>query len=115
MSYRYYISTHFKRQLKPYLKKHRSLLDDVIDVLKTFDPRCHIALGADIYKIRLKSSDVPKGKSKSFRLIVLLITIENLISPVAIYFKGDQETISKREIKYHIDIIRSELETVLIK
>ena len=107
--HQYFISLHFKKQLKLYLKKHRGLLNDVISALKHFDKKTSIALGENTYKIRFRATNLPKGKNKSFRLI-LLIEDENFITPIAIYFKGDKETITRREIRYHVEMIRMEVE-----
>ncbi len=107
--YQYFIAEHFKKQLKTYLKKHRSLLDDVIETLKTFQKERAIPLGANTYKLRLASSDIPKGKSHAFRMVVLVLEIDNLIAPIAIYFKGNRTDISKREIMAHAEIIHQEI------
>lgn len=109
MTYSFHIAQHFKKQLKPYLKKYRHLLDDLINVLKNFDRRQASSLGANTYKIRIPSSDLPKGKSHAFRTIVLLIEEDHLITPLVIYFKGDRDNISRKEIRYHAEIIRKEL------
>ena len=103
------ISNYFKQQTKLYFKKHKNLIDDVISLLENFDKKNSISLGANTYKIRLKSSNINKGKSASFRLIVLILEINNIISPVALYFKGDKENISKKEIRYHAKLIIKEI------
>ena len=90
------ILPHFRRQLKPYLKKHRRLKEDVIFILENFNEKHHIHLGNNIFKIRLKARDIPKGKNKSFRLILLLTKTEKFLVPLVIYFKGDQEDITKK-------------------
>lgn len=110
--YQFYISSHFKKQIKSYLKKFRSLLDDIVVTLESFNPENHAPLGHDTYKIRLRSSDLPKGKNKSFRLIVLLMVEDNLLVPLAIYLKNDQDTITKQEILEHIETIKREISLV---
>lgn len=107
--YKYLITTHFKKQLKLYLKKYRSLKNDLIDTLKKFKKNQTAPLGKNIYKIRLKSSDIKRDKSKSFRLIIFILEVKKLIIPIAIYFKGDQQNIEKKEINYHMAIILEEL------
>ena len=82
---RYFITEHFKRQLKLILKKHHLSLDDLIKDLERFDERQAVSLGAGAYKIRLRLRDLPKGKSSSFRLIVLYVKQEELIAPLTIY------------------------------
>ncbi|MBI5755125.1 hypothetical protein HZA41_02820 [Candidatus Peregrinibacteria bacterium] len=110
---RYFISEYFKKQAKPYFKKYRHLLDDVIQALKTFEKRSVISLGANTYKIRIKASDIPKGKSHAFRLIILLIEREDeLFIPLVLYFKGDRASITKAEILYHSQCIQREIEAI---
>lgn len=100
---------HFRHQLKNYLKRYRHLMEDVLLELENFDKRRYIYLGRGVYKIRLKSSDIPKGKSKSFRLLVLFVEIESIVVPLTLYFKGGREDMSKKEINRHLDIILFEL------
>lgn len=107
--YRHYIPHHFKKQLKPYLKKFRGLIDDIIRTLESFDQRQHAPLGASTYKVRLRSRDLLKGSNKSFRLIILLLESDNLLVPLALYFKSDQATISKEEILTHIQAVKQEI------
>ncbi|OGL78596.1 hypothetical protein A3J43_00980 [Candidatus Uhrbacteria bacterium RIFCSPHIGHO2_12_FULL_54_23] len=107
---RYFITEHFKRQLKLILKKHHLSLDDLIKDLERFDERQAVSLGAGAYKIRLRLRDLPKGKSSSFRLIVLYVKQEELIAPLTIYAKSDRDTIDKKEIITHARAVRAELE-----
>ena len=109
--YQAIILPYFKRQLKPYLKKHRDLKQAVIDVLSSFDARQHDPLGGGIYKIRLKTKSIPKGKNKSFRLIVLVMEVDMFLVPMTVYFKGDAETVSKKELNGHLQNILFELRT----
>ena len=102
------ISSYLKKQTKLYFKKHKNLLNDIILTLKNFDKENSIFLGANTYKIRLKSSDINKGKRSSFRLVILILKINNIISPVALYFKGNRESISKKEIMHHAKLITKE-------
>lgn len=107
--YRFYLSKHFLNQLKSLIKKYRHLKNDLILALKSFDKKSAISLGHNIYKIRVKSSDVKKGKSKSFRLIIFIWETKNTLAPVTIYFKSDKENISKKELIYHINILLNEI------
>lgn len=106
--YQIIILPHFRKSLKRY-KKHRHLLDDVFYILKNFDKNRNIHIGKNVYKIRFSPKDLPKGKSKSFRLIVMLIEIEKFLVPITLYYKGNTVNITKKEISKHIKIILSEL------
>lgn len=103
------ITNYFKKQLKPHLKKHKFILDDIIITLKQFDKNIAIHIRKNTYKIRLKSQDLKKGKRNSFRLIILLLEVDNLITPIHIYFKGDKDNITKKEIIFHAQIINNEI------
>lgn len=110
---RYFISEHFKKQLKPYLKKYRHLLDDVIRALKFFEKRNAVSLGANTYKIRVQATDIPKGKSHAFRLIILFLAKDDgLLIPLVLYFKGDRDSLTKSEILYHTRFIQREIEII---
>ena len=109
--YRIVILPHFKRQVKPYTKKYRHLKDTLIKVLEQFKPEQHSALGNGVYKVQIQSKDIPKGKSKSFRLIVLLVEVNQLLVPITIYFKGDQATITKQELNEQLELVLFELQT----
>lgn len=104
-----YLSDHFLRQLKPYLKKFRKLEDNLITALENFRPETADRLGQKLYKIRLKSDDVPKGKNASFRLIVFLAESKNILTPIAIYFKSEQSRMSEKEIEHHLTVVLSEM------
>ena len=105
--YEYALLPHFCRQLKPLLKKHPSVREALLDLLKNFDTNLYTHLGEDIYKCRLKTPGLRKGKSGAFRVLVLVEN--NLLTPVAIYFKGDKENLNKKEIRRHLKSILLEL------
>lgn len=103
------ILPYFRRQLEQYTKKYRHLKDAVIAVLDNFHKEQYTPLGQNIYKVRLRSKDIPRGKSKSFRLLVLVVEIEEYLVPITIYFKGDREDVTKKEINKHLENILLEL------
>ena len=94
-----------------YLKKYRSLFEDAQKALLDFDPTHSISLGHRAYKIRVKSSDLNRGKSHGFRLIIFVLEIDEYITPLTIYFKGDKADISKEEILYHTLVVQQELDS----
>jgi len=103
------ILPHFKKQLKRHRRTYRHLKGAVISILESFDKRQHIHIGRNVYKVRLKTKDIARGKSKSFRMLVFLIETDKYLVPVCIYFKGDREDITKKEINDHLEIILFEL------
>ncbi len=89
----------FLKKLKKYKKRFPQIKKDITKALLNFTPKTSVNLGAQTYKLRIKSSNIPKGKSKSFRIIIHVRFNYNIIYPMSLYFKGDNETISEQEIK----------------
>lgn len=106
---RIFLSEHFNKQLKTYLRRFKNLKEDLMKCLKEFNKEQAIHLGKNNYKIRLRSSDLGKGKSGGFRLIVHIIQIDQAILPISIFFKSDIKTMSLQEINEHLMIVRMEL------
>lgn len=109
--YRPVILPYFFKTLKNYSKKHPRLKDSLVESLDGFQKTTAVSLGHGLYKVRLKSPDINKGKSQSFRLIVLIMEFENYIIPVALYFKGDKRDLSKKEIVDDMEMILFELKS----
>ncbi|MFQ5661794.1 MAG: hypothetical protein ACE5F2_00885 [Candidatus Paceibacteria bacterium] len=103
--YEYLILPHFKKQLKQLSKKYKHLKEEIIITLETFDRSQNQSLGNNLYKIRVKSKDIKRGKDKSFRLIVFIIEVQNYIVPIAVYYKGDRRDMTAKEINNHLEII----------
>lgn len=101
----------FKITVKPLLKRHPSLSEDLLlleaSLQKT--PKLGTALGNNIYKIRLKISSKAKGKSGGARVISLVETTligevnlkpdEMTVNLITIYDKADTASISDKELK----------------
>ncbi|MBI4262206.1 hypothetical protein HY624_01630 [Candidatus Uhrbacteria bacterium] len=92
------------------MKKYRTLNDDLIETLQNFNTETAQYLGSKLYKVRLRSSDIPKGKNKSFRLILFLFEIKRTLVPITIYFKGDRSDISEKEIEYHLAMVLTDIQ-----
>lgn len=107
--YRPIILPYFNRQLQPHTKKYRHLKEAVISLLDNFHKEQHTHLGHNVYKARVKSKDIPRGKSKSFRILVFLLEAKEYVVPITLYFKGDREDITKEEINRHLENILLEL------
>ncbi len=107
--YRTIILPHFKKQLKPLVKKYPSLKESFINTFDTFVPSDNIALGHNLYKIRLSPKELNKGKSKGLRCIVLCIEQDGYIVPVTIYSKADKANVSAKELEAHTEMILVEL------
>jgi mRNA-degrading endonuclease RelE of RelBE toxin-antitoxin system len=105
------ITSNFKKEAKPLLKRYISLKSDLANLEKELysNPTLGTSLGNNTYKIRLKITSKGKGKSGGARVISYLetellvnletdnlVTIVNLIS---IYDKSETEIITDKELK----------------
>ncbi len=93
----------FKRNLRTLAKKYRHIRSDVepvIDKLRSGKiigdqiPRTRYT----IFKVRVRNSDIQKGKRSGYRLIYHLRTPEN-VALVTIYSKLDQSDITAQQIR----------------
>jgi len=107
--YKIIILPHFRRQLKPLIKKYFSLKDTLIETLETFDTKKEISLGHNLYKIRISPKELKKGKSGAFRCIILCIMENERLIPITIYSKNDKVTLTTKELELHTEMILFEL------
>ena len=100
---RYFLSKHFKKQLKKYLKKFPKLRGDFLKCLTNLNLENELHVGKGIYKVRVGSSDLKKGKSGSFRSYIYFYKRNRVLLPLCVYLKSDHESISDTELKFHFD------------
>ena len=90
----------FKKSVKKLSKRYASIAND----LKTLkaeldnDPTAGVHLYNNCYKIRLKNSSIPTGKSGGFR-VVYFLKKEEKIYLLEIYSKSDMENIDENRLK----------------
>ncbi|MDI6792107.1 MAG: type II toxin-antitoxin system RelE/ParE family toxin [bacterium] len=93
----------FKRNLRALAKKYRHIRSDVqpvIDQLQAGEvvgdhvPR----MLYPIYKVRVRNSDISKGKRSGYRLICYIKTPTNVIL-LTVYSKLDQSDVSAEQIR----------------
>jgi mRNA-degrading endonuclease RelE of RelBE toxin-antitoxin system len=96
-------SPDFKAQLRRLLKRYRSLPSDLqplLDKLQSGNflgdriPGTHCV----VFKVRLKNSDVRKGKSAGYRVIYQLKEDTSILL-ITIYSKSDESNLTAREIQ----------------
>jgi hypothetical protein len=104
MNYTIVTTDDFESSFKRLSKKYRSLDDDyeilVEDLLK--NPTMGDDLGDNVRKVRMAIASKNKGKRGGARVItcnVLIDVVNTKIYLLAIYDKGEQDSISKEEIK----------------
>ena len=93
---------HFARCIKQLVKTCPSVVEDIERVLTGKDPTARadklIGVGRDVLKIRVPSSDMNKGKSRGFRVLVAS-TLTGKWQPIAVYAKKDTEDLGAKMVR----------------
>jgi mRNA-degrading endonuclease RelE of RelBE toxin-antitoxin system len=100
-------SDEFKTRLRTLLKRYRSIRNDIQPLLNELQSGNFIGdqipgTGYTVFKVRLKNSDIQKGKSGGYRVIYQLRG-DTYILLVVIYSKSDQDDIPANQIRDIID------------
>lgn len=104
-----FFSEHFKNQLRKLKRKFPHAKQDLLARLNSLKIENEISIGRSIYKIRIGSCDMKKGKSGGFRAYIYLYFKKNLLVPLCIYAKSDKESLTEGELQYHFGKIIEEL------
>lgn len=93
----------FKRNLHALSRKYRHIRSDVQPVIEQLQVGKIVGnqvpgIRYTIFKVRVRNSDIQKGKRSGYRLIYYVKTPTNIIL-VTIYSKLDQSDVSTKEIK----------------
>lgn len=101
------LTPRFRKDLKDLAKRYRSIRKDLQPLIeelqsgKTPGDRIE-GLDRQVFKVRLKNSDIQKGKSAGYRVIYYLQTQTGIVL-VTIYSKSDLSDISDRTIEQAIN------------
>lgn len=103
MNYEVVLCESFKKAVKALNKRYPHIKDDVKGVINTLqikpDTGVVVKQGKGIRKIRVKNSDLRKGKSGSYRVLYYVMDQPNqVIYMIFIYEKSDKEDVSRKEI-----------------
>jgi hypothetical protein len=96
------ITGYFKKQLKTLKKRYPHIKEDLFNKLISFKTQDEVYIGNSVYKTRIKSKDIPKGKSKSLRAYIYLYKTRDSLAPICIYSKSNKSTLSEKEIEHHV-------------
>jgi len=104
MNYEIVTTEDFDRNVKHLAKKYQSFFDDLERFKKELlaNPKMGSTLGGNARKVRMSIASKGKGKRGGARVITcnVLINIKNTdIYLLALYEKGEQESISGKEIE----------------
>ena len=100
MSYDVNVVDEFKRDTKKLFKKYKSIKGDILELIVKLeeDYQIGIHLGSNLYKIRVKNSDVG-GKSGGYRVIYYTKFQNNSIYLLCIYSKTQKESVDIELLK----------------
>ena len=104
MNYDVQLTETFQKSIKALKKKYPHVKDDLLANVKALeeDPSAGDPIpgwNKEIWKVRVASSDVKKGKRGGYRLIYLWKAGEMKIYLLVAYFKGEKAEITKKEIE----------------
>jgi mRNA-degrading endonuclease RelE of RelBE toxin-antitoxin system len=101
MSYKIILTEYFKQQVRVLSKDYPHIRHDLRELNNMLqgNPKSGKPLGKKVFKIRLKSSDIPKGKRSGYRVISYVNDECKKIRLLTIYIKPKTSTISDAEIK----------------
>ena len=98
----------FVKDVRRLHKKYKKLNQDLkqLNVQLQKNPNAGIALGSNLFKIRLANSSIPTGKSGSFRVVYYYFDGHQQLYLATLFSKKDLENISDEkllEIINHIE------------
>lgn len=102
----------FKRRLKSLSKRYRQIQKDIQPIIDQLQTGNHVGdriagTTDNVFKVRVKNSDIPTGKSGGYRLIYQLVSPQD-VSLLLIYAKSDQADVSAAEIESAIEEVMQE-------
>jgi len=108
------ISGTFERQFRSLFKRYRQIRSDVQPVIEQLQAGEVLGdrlsgLNVIVFKVRVKNSDIQKGKSAGYRLIYQ-IQMPTRVILLAIYAKSDQASISTTEIEEIVEAFKRQQE-----
>lgn len=98
-----FFSEYFTKQLRQLKKKYTNVKVDLLKRFGNLNIENEISIGHSIYKIRIASRDMKKGKSGGFRAYIYLYVKKDLLVPLCIYAKSEKEAITEDELRYHFN------------
>ena len=99
----------FEKELRPLLKRHRSLAQDLLMLERDLEehPTKGTRLGNNLFKVRLSIASKGKGKSGGARVITYVVTEDHEVYLLSIYDKADYDTVDIKALKILAAELRS--------
>ncbi len=115
MPYSVYVPDFFKSILKQIRKRYPHAGDDLKNGLSLLVTQPSLGRAIEgfgnVRKIRLRNSDVQKGKRGGYRLIYLEDCKDEFIIPLIMYSKSQKNDVTVNELRNLLTKIRQELST----
>lgn len=104
MNYDVIIVDEFKKNVKKLFKKYRSIKKDILELVEKLEEDYNIGidLGNNLYKIRIKNSDIGR-KSGGYRVVYYVKLPNEKIYLLTIFSKTQKENINVKSLKPLID------------
>jgi mRNA-degrading endonuclease RelE of RelBE toxin-antitoxin system len=101
MSYNIEVTENFKKEAKKLIKKYASLKNEIANLAASLkdNPTQGVALGNDVFKLRIAIASKNQGKSGGARIITYVKVKNEIVYLLSIYNKGEKEAISDKEIQ----------------
>jgi mRNA-degrading endonuclease RelE of RelBE toxin-antitoxin system len=114
MTYDVHLADTFQKSIKALKKKYPHVKHDLLRQVKELeeDPSAGDPIpgwNKEVWKVRVASSDVKKGKRGGYRLIYFWKASEMKVYLLVAYFKGEKTEISKTEIETLLKKLSEEL------
>lgn len=100
MTYKIIPTEYFKQQVRELMKYYPNIRKDLKELSRMLkeSPKSGKPLGKKVYKIRLRSSDIAKGKRSGYRVITYVLDEQKTIRILTIYIKPRKTNITDKEI-----------------
>lgn len=97
------LTVEFQRKIRTLSKKYRQIQRDIGEILAQLQAGSFVGdrlsgIGYEVFKVRVKNSDIKKGKSAGYRLIYWLHSATEIVL-LDIYSKSEQDDIEAKEIQ----------------
>lgn len=117
MSYSVYLPDSFKRSLKRLVRRFPRVRADVTtaieEILRLPTLGVVVPGSGGVRKLRIRSTDLKRGKSGGFRLLYVVLADRDLICPLLIYAKPDREDVTRRELRALLADLKQELDSTV--
>lgn len=110
MKYHVEYSAVFRHRIKKLSKKYPRVKQDLVGLLNDLEQGKFKGdklqgYPGDVYKIRIGSIDQKKGKQGGFRVVYIVIQIDNVVYLTEIYPKAKQEDLTEQQKQQIKDFI----------